>query len=211
MYFISFGLLLTLFVAAVNCQSCDSASRALSSNRDCLIAYNDVIDAISTNRYISQMELNMYCQPSCRNLVNAVLTCDNDPDGEDNVRFNQFLCTTDNGTSCYDFAASGRFNQLLAVAEASGACEDDIPDGQTCSSACQAEFQNLIIDGGCCFAEVLEFGAAQSDDTSLMEILEQCPADLSRGGTCVEIGGASGLKAFVSVLLLAVALPLVSF
>ena len=207
MYCVTFGLFLMLFAAAVTCQSCDSAGRALRSNQNCVNAFRDIRDAVQANRTISQMELNMYCQPSCRNLVEAVLTCDNDPDGEENVRFNQFLCTADNGMSCYDFLASGRFNQLLA---ATGACQEIILDGQVCSSTCQTAFQNVVIDGGCCVVEVLELGA-QLSDSNLMELLENCPIDLSRCGTCVEIGGASGLKAFMSVFLLAVALALVSF
>ena len=227
MYCLTFGLLLTIFAAAVTCQSCESARRALSSNQDCLDAFSVVTGALRANRTINLLELNSYCQPSCRNLVNAVLACENDPDGEENVnliRFNRFLCNTDyNGTSCYDFVASGCFNQLLAAAEASGACEEVIPNGQVCSSACRTAFQNLVIDGGCCVVEVIEFRRefrAQLSDSSLsMELLKQCPIDLSRGGTCVEIcgalggalGGAHRLEAFVSVLLIAVALALVSF
>ena len=231
MYCLTFGLLLTIFAAAVTCQSCESARRALSSNQDCLDAFSVVTGALRANRTINLLELNSYCQPSCRNLVNAVLAaCDNNPDGEENVnliRFNQFICTTDyNGTSCYDFLASGRYNQLLAAAEASGTCEEVIPrfipNGQVCSSACRTAFQNLVIDGGCCIVEVIKFRRelrAQLSDNSLMELLEHCPIDLSRGGTCVEIcgalggalGGAHRLEAFVSVLLLAVTLALVSF
>ena len=207
MYYLTFGLLLTIFAVAVTCQSCESARRALASNQDCLDALRDVGGAVQANRTISLLELNLFCQPSCRNLVNAVLTCDNDPNGEERVKQNQFLCTTDHGTSCYDFLVSARFNQLVAAA---GACVEDIRrlDGQMCSSTCQTVFQNFVVDGGCCTVEVLK---TQLSNSSLMELLEECPIDLSRGGTCVEIGGAHGFKAFVSVLLLAVALALVSF
>ena len=211
MYCLPLGLLLTLFIAtAVNCQSCESARRALTSNQTCVQAFSEIRDAIDAERSINQRQLNAYCQPGCRNLVNAVITCDNDPDAELGLRSNQFICTTENGMSCYDLISSGRFDQMANAFEASGACNEILLDGQMCSSTCRTAFQNFVNDGGCCVAEVFEF-ASQFADEDLMETLRQCPIDLSQAGTCVEIGGgASGLKAFVSVLLLAVTLALVS-
>ena len=220
MCYLSSGLLFILLVAtAVNCQSCrDSAMSAIGSDQDCLIAFNDIRNAIEGNRSINQTELNSYCQePSCRNLVSGVLDCSNNTDGNAGEQFNRFLCSTDNGMSCYDLLASGRFARMSIGFLASGVCEEDIPDGQECSPTCQAAFQNFVIDGGCCVAQVFE-SSTQFAHSTLLEIFQQCPGiDLSQGGTCVEIGGrvetdgASGLKAFVSVLLLAVALALASF
>ena len=213
MCYLSFGLLFTLLATAVNCQSCrDSAMSAVAFDQNCSIAFRDIGAAIEARRSISQAELNSYCQPSCRNLVKQVLTCDNDTDGQAaaGAQFNRFLCSTDNGMSCYDLLASGRLARMSNAFVASGVCEENIPDGQVCSSTCQTAFQNFVTDGGCCVAEVLEFSTRFAN---LTELLEQCPIDLSEAGTCVEIGagGASGLKEFVSVMLLAVALALVSF
>ena len=80
-----------------------------------------------------------------------------------------------------------------------------------CSPACQTAFQNFIVEGGCCVAELFELASQDADD-ELNNLLLQCPIDLSRGGSCVEIGGgANGLKAIGSVLLFAVIIALAGF
>ena len=214
MYCQSVFVLLSLFAVIVTSQdtpACRDAATALAANPPCLSAFSDIGTALSLNRSISGagVNLNVYCVQSCRSLVNRLLTCDNDPDSAAGVNLNQLICTTDSdGMSCYDFFISGGFANLLNGLES--ACPDDIPDGQMCDSTCQTAFQNSIIDGGCCVAELFEFGS-QFTDQSLEEELAQCPVDLSRGGTCTEIGGgATGLKAFATVLLFAVIIAVAS-
>ena len=202
-------LLLTLFITIVTSQTaCDNAQAALRSNQACFSAFVNIGNAIGNNATISLEDLNAYCIPECRGLANGLEACDDDPDDTPAEDINRFICTTDDGMSCFDFIRSSTFTNLSSAVEGSGACEDDIIDGQMCSPGCQTAFQNFIIEGGCCIAEVFEF-ASQFADDSLDELLAQCPVDLSQGGTCTEIGGANGLKAFGSVLLFAVVIALV--
>ena len=210
MYYRSVLFLLSLFVAAVTSQTsqaCIDAATALAANQPCVSAFSDIGDAIDRNTSISVEDLNVYCVPGCRNLVNRVLTCS--ADSTTAISLNQFICSVDSdGMSCYDFLFSARYATLNNDIET--VCPDDIPDGQMCSSACQTAFQNYVINGGCCVAEIFEF-AAQFADEELDELIAQCPIDLSRGGTCTEIGGATGLKAFASVLLFAVTFAVAVF
>ena len=206
MYCRSVLLLLSFFVVVVTSQNtsqaCTDAITAVAANQPCSIAFLNIRNALSRTT-IRTADLNAYCVADCRNLVNRVFTCDNDPDGAAAVSLNQFICSIDSdGMSCYDFLFSARFatlnNGLYAM------CPDDIPDGEMCSSACQTAFQNFVIDGGCCVAELLEFARQLASD-ELDELLAQCPVDLTRGGTCTEIGGGTtGLKVFGNVLLFAV-------
>ena len=150
MYYSSVLLLLSLFVAVVTSQTaeCIAAQNALANNTVCLSVYSDVANAITADRNVSMLDLNVYCVPDCRNLVNRLITCDGDPDSAAGVSFNEYLCNIDsNGVSCYDFIRSSRFE---ALANSVDAVCPDIPAGQTCSSTCQTAFQNFVIDGGCC-------------------------------------------------------------
>ena len=209
MYCRSVLLLLSFFVAVVTSQNtsqaCTDAVTAVVVNHPCSIAFLNIRNALSqSGTTIRMADLNAFCVADCRNLVNRVFTCDNDPGGAAAVSLNQFICSIDSdGMRCYDFLFSARFATLHNGLDAM--CPDDIPDGQMCSSACQTAFQNFAIDGGCCVAELLEFGRQLADD-KLNKLLAQCPVDLTRGGTCTEIGGgATGLnKAFESILLFAV-------
>ena len=210
MYYSSVLLLLSLFVAVVTSQTaeCIAAQSALIANAACYSAFNDIGNAISADRNVSMLDLNVYCVPDCRNLVNRLITCDGDPDSATGVRFNEYLCNVDsNGVSCYDFIRSPRFETLGNSVDAM--CPD-IPAGQTCSSTCQTAFQNFVVDGGCCIQELFEFASQDADD-DLNDLLARCPVDLSRGGTCTEIGGANGLKAFGSVLFIAVIIALTGY
>lgn len=206
MYCRSVFVLLTLFAAVVisqDTQACIDATAALAANQPCFSAFTTLGTAVSQNTSISGVNLNMYCAQSCRGLVNRILTCDGDPDSAAFVSLNEFICSVgSDGVSCYDFFLSARFRALQN--ELDTTCPDNIPDGQMCDSACQTAFQNFVIDGGCCIAELFEF-VNQFAGEELEQLQAQCPVDLSRGGTCTEIGGgATGLKAFVSVLLFAI-------
>ena len=211
MYYSSVLLLLSLFVAAVTSQTaeCNAAQAALVANTDCYNVYTDIAFAINNDRTVSMLDLNVYCVPDCRNLVNRLITCDGDPESEAGVRFNEYLCNVDSdGVSCYDFIRSPRFDTLANSVDA--VCPN-IPAGQTCSSTCQTAFQNFVVDGGCCIQELFEFASQDADD-ELNNLLAQCPVDLSRGGTCTEIGGgATGLKAVGSVLFLAVIIAVTGY
>ena len=198
-------LLLTSFITIVTSQTaCDRANMAVSSNQACYNAFRDVVAAIrNDDATISLEDLNAYCTPECRGLFSALTVCDDDPGSTPIGAINSFICTTDGDVSCYDFITSSPFSNFSDAVRAPGDCEDDITAREMCSPGCQAAFQNYIIEGGCCVAESLEF-AAQLAGESLDELLTNCPVDLSRGGTCTEIGGANEFKAFGSVVLFAV-------
>ena len=215
MYCGSFGLLLTIFVAVVTCQSeCDEAGLALAANADCLGAFLIIAEAVGSNGtiLIGSSELNSYCQPSCRDLAGAVFTCDEtEPDDASVDSINQLICSTDNGISCFDRIRSPSFTDLTNTFEASGVC-DDIPDGQMCSSACQMALQELIVQGGCCLAATFDIAGQIDEGEELMQLMQQCPVDFSQAGTCVEIGGGGAInKAFLSVLLFGVISALALF
>ena len=206
-------VLLSLFVAVVssqNVQACIDAQNALNANQSCFNAFSGVVNGLTGNTTLGvSVDLNVYCAADCRDLVNRMATaCD---DGDDPVgaagfmSLTRLVCTIDaDNTSCFDFLNSPEFEALGNAVETSGVCPDEIPPGQTCPSACQAAFQNFVIDGGCCVNLLFDI-ATGFDDEELESLLAQCPIDLSLGGTCTEIGGgATGLKAFGSVLLFAV-------
>ena len=204
------GILLSLLVAVVTSQDCANIEATIAANPTCALAFANVLTAIANNGSISSADLNVYCLSTCRNLVNQAALCSGDSDAETFPAFNRFICSTDRGESCYNFFVS-EFDALQDAFEASGVCPDDIPDGQMCSSACQTAFQNFIAQNGCCIAELFEL-VTQDVNEEINDLLAQCPVDLSRGGTCVEIGGgATGLKALGSVLFFAVIIALARF
>ena len=203
MYCRSVFVLLSLFAAVVtslNTPACNDATTALIANQPCFNAATALRTAFSLNT-TSGVDLNVYCVQSCRSLINRVAACGGEPRG---MALNQFICTADSdGMNCYDFIFSARFaalqNDLRMV------CSDVATGGQTCSSACQTAFQNFVIDGECCVVELLEFGSQIADMSFEESMRAQCPVDLSRGGTCTEIGGgATGLKAFGTALMFAI-------
>ena len=198
-------VLLLLTSIATSQTACDRANIALLSNEACYNAFRDVAVAVrDDDATINLEDLNAYCTPECRGLLSAVTAvCGDDPGSTPIGAINSFICTTDGDVSCYDFITSSPFSNFSDAVRASGDCEDDITAREMCSPGCQAAFQNYIIDGGCCVSESLEFAARLAGE-SLDELLAYCPVDLSRGGTCTEIGGANGLKAFGSVVLFAV-------
>ena len=204
-----FVLLMSLFAAVVTSQNtpaCNDAATALSANQPCFNAATALVNALSLNTSVtSGVDLNVYCVQSCISLVNPVLSACRSDDPGVIAALNQFICTADSdGMSCYDFLFSARFAALQNDLERT--CSDDAPGEQTCSSACQTTFQNSIIDGGCCVAELLEYSSQiRIADMREESVLARCRVDLSRGGTCTEIGGgATGLKAFGTVLMFAI-------
>ena len=191
MYCRSVFVLLSFFAAVVTSQNtpaCNDATTALTGNQPCFNAFTAFANAISLNASItSGVDLNVYCAQSCIRLVNRALSACRSGDPDRNIAVNQFICTADSdGMSCYDFIFSARFAALQNDLERT--CSDDAPVGQMCSSSCQTTFQNSIIDGGCCYVELLELGSQIADMSLEESVLARCPVDLSRGGTCTEIG-----------------------
>ena len=215
MYCRSVLVLLSLLAATVTSQdtpACNDARNALRANWPCYNAFSGVVNAADQNTSVgAAVDLNVYCAADCRNLVNrALVNCDDDDDPDGAAGFGsltRFICTTyANNVSCYDFINSPQREALIDAFETSGVCPD-VPAGQMCSSACQTAFQNLLTDGGCCIIALLDIAsqAPGGDEFDEYELLAQCPVDLSGGDTCTEIGGgATGLKAFGSILLFAI-------
>ena len=207
-------VLLSLFVAVAisqqNTQACIDAQSAVRANQPCFNAVFGLMDALNQNTSISAgVDLNVYCSAGCRNLVNRVsIACnDGDPDGTSvsSVSFTQLVCVTDaDRMSCADLIFSPRFAMIRGEfdSEASGVCPFEMPTGQVCPSACQTAIQNFAINGGCCVPHIFAFVGDESSN----EVIAQCDVDYSRGGTCTELigGGATGLKAFGSLLLFAI-------
>ena len=121
------SVLLSLLVAVVTSQDCTNIEASLTANIPCASAFGNVLAAITTNGTISSADLNVYCLPDCRNLVNQVALCSGDNDSAAFPAFNRFICNTDNGASCYNFFVS-EFDALTNSFETNGACPDEIPD-----------------------------------------------------------------------------------
>ena len=152
----------------------------------------------STDRTENQAELYAFCEPSCLDLINSVfISCDDEADNA--IRLYKLICTFDNGVSCADASVSYRITDLTNSIEKSGVCDDDSFAGQMCSSECQAAYQKLVYDGGCCAVAMIEFPGQNYVD----QLQAQCPIDLS----CSR-GGTSGLKTFASVMLFAASFAL---
>ena len=212
MYCRSVLLLLSLFAAVVtsqNTQACTDAQNALAANQPCFNASSAVLNFLGVNTSIGdEVDLNVYCAADCRNLANRAIIACADGDNVDAVSafasLTRLICATDaDNVNCFDFLGSPQFQALTDAADMFRACPDEIPPGQMCPSACQTAVQNFVIDGGCCTVLLFDIGSEIAGDE--LNILGQCPIDLSRGGTCTEIGGgATGLKAIGNILLFAI-------
>ena len=222
-------MLISLFVSAVTSQSseCTDAVRTLEANQACNNAYNELLRFVGFTRD----SLNLYCQPSCYDLVGArIRACTGDADAVS--RFydtRSFTCAINAAdVSCWNYTFfSPEYRSLFAAFMSSGTCPHTIPDGQTCSQSCQLAFQNFVIDGGCCVGEsvrlVRQYAALINTyfpSGNISNIITHCPVDSSRAGTCTIIGGATagdgsgganGLKAFGSILLFTVTFAVAAF
>ena len=208
-------LLLSLFVAVVSSQSaCDSAGDALLADPTCYNAFLNIRQALNNNTTV-QEDLYEYCRPSCRNIVTAAATCSGNNDMLQFLGVNRIICSiNENSVSCLDYIRSPETISLRDTLESSGACEDELSAGgnsTACSRACQEALQAIIIEYGCCIAEFYEYFSQYNVDALEGIRNLQCPVDFSRAGTCVQIGGANGLKAFGSVLLFAVMIVFAAF
>ena len=228
MYCRSVFALLSLFAAVVTSQDtpgCINARTALRANQNCFNEVSVVLNVLDFDSNItlgdSGLDLKVFCAADCRNLVNLqTIACRDDGDGDDSfgglgpaealLGLTRVICSTDteNNVNCIDVIDSPRIETLNNAFVESGVCPDEIPDGQTCSSACQRALQNFVIDGGCCINLLFDAASTDPDSTFNGVSLSQCPVDLSQGrSTCTEIGvggGAPGLNAFGGVLLFAV-------
>ena len=70
-------LLLTCFATVVTSQTsqaCIDANVALAANQVCLTALAQIGQSLDNNATISNEQLNNFCSPSCRTLVDLYLT-----------------------------------------------------------------------------------------------------------------------------------------
>ena len=158
------------------------------------------LDRNITSADASMVDTNVYCTADCRNFVNrAVIACGNAIEPDVTAAFlalSPFICTNDveNNVTCFNFINSPQFAAVNDAFTESGVCPDEIPAGQTCSSACQRALQNFAIDGGCCIDVLFGIATREHNVTIYGLSLSQCPVDLSQGtgGTCTEIGVGAG-------------------